>query len=335
MELDLECSLILQEFEVIGEADCTILGCTNTHFVNANGLPNDEHLTTAHDLALITRAFNNNETLRRIAGTNHYRVEASVSQPDTFDLANHHKMYPGNNYAYEYITWGKTGYTNVARSTLVTCAEKNGMNLVCTIMKCEPTYQYTDTTELFEYGFNNFQKLYVSDNEDSFNIVSSDFFDTESSIFGSTKSLLELDSSGYCIIPNTASFDDLTYDISYDTEDPQDIAKINYSYEGVYVGGTSLRLLDSGTHEFSFGTASVSGNVEPVGNTQTDNEEKQKVIYVNIKTVIIIGIVAAVILIIILVLWLLFRKNSYSNRRRRNILKRNRRYGSEFDDFDF
>ncbi len=312
------------------------LGCTNTHFVNANGLPNEEHLTTAHDLALITRAFNNNESLRRIAGTNHYRMEASVSQPDTFDLANHHKMYPGHgDTSYEYLTWGKTGYTNVARSTLVSCAEKNGMNLVCVVMKAEPPYQYSDTRELFEYGFNNFQKLYVADNEESFNIVSSDFFDTDSSIFGSTKSLLELDSSGYCIIPNTAGFDDLTYDISYDTVKAQDIANINYSYQGVYVGGTSLRLMDSGTSEFSFGTASVSGNVEPVTAEQTNEDKKSNVIYINIRTIMIIGIVAVAILIIVLVLWLLFRKNSYSNRRRRNILKRNRRYNSEFDDFDF
>lgn len=152
------------------------------------------------------------------------------------------------------------------------------MNLVCTVMKAEPPYQYSDTRDLFEYGFNNFQKLYVSENEDSFNIVSSDFFDTDSSIFGSTKSLLELDDSGYCIIPNTAGFEDLTYDISYDTKNPQDIANINYNYEGVYVGGTALRLIDSGTSEFSFGTASVSGNFEPVQNLQTEEDEKKSVI---------------------------------------------------------
>ena len=311
------------------------LGCTNTHFVNANGLPNEEHWTTAHDLALITRAFNNNETLRRIAGTNYYKMQASVSQPDTFDLANHHKMYPGNSYAYEYVTWGKTGYTNVARETLVTCAEKNGMNLVCTIMKDEPPYQYTDTRELFEYGFNNFQKLYVDDNETAFDLDSSDFFDTESSIFGSTKSLLELDSSGYCIVPNTVNFDDLEYSISYDTDNADDIADINYSYEGVYVGGTSLRMTDIEASDFSFGTVSVSGNIEPVSNIKDEDEKERNIIYVNIKILFIIIAVTVVLLIIILVFWLLFRKNSYSNRRRRNILKRNRRYGSEFDDFDF
>ncbi len=311
------------------------LGCTNTHFVNANGLPNEEHWTTAHDLALITRAFNNNETLRRIAGTNYYKMEASVSQPDAFDLANHHKMYPGNSYAYEYVTWGKTGYTNVARETLVTCAEKNGMNLVCTIMKAEPPYQYTDTRDLFEYGFNNFQKLYVDDNETTFNLDSSDFFDTDSSIFGSTKSLLELDSTGYCIVPNTVNFDDLEYSISYDTDSADDIADINYSYEGVYVGGTSLKMTDPETSDFSFGTASVSGNVEPVSHIKEEDEKERNIIYVNIKMLFIIIGITVVLLILILIFWLLFRKNSYSNKRRRNILKRNRRYGSEFDDFDF
>ena len=93
--------------------------------------------------------------------------------------------------------------------------------------------------------------------------------------------------------------------------------------------------MDSGTSEFSFGTASVSGNVEPVTAEQTNEDKKSNVIYINIRTIMIIGIVAVAILIIVLLLWLLFRKNSYSNRRRRNILKRNRRYNSEFDDFDF
>ena len=124
----------VEDFALMMNKRAKELGCTNTNFVNPNGLPDEEHLTTAHDLALISQAFNENETLRRIAGTRIYDVVATDTQPDSFTMVNHNKLYPGNSYSYDYTTWGKTGYTNVARETLVTCAEKDGMNLICVVM---------------------------------------------------------------------------------------------------------------------------------------------------------------------------------------------------------
>ena len=62
---------------------------------------------------------------------------------------------------YEGCLGGKTGYTVKAGNTLVTYAERNSMRLVCVVLKGTTEY-YTDTKNLLDYGFNNFQKLTLS-----------------------------------------------------------------------------------------------------------------------------------------------------------------------------
>ncbi|MBQ9443583.1 MAG: D-alanyl-D-alanine carboxypeptidase, partial [Lachnospiraceae bacterium] len=76
------------------------LGCTHTHFVNANGLPDEDHYVSPHDMALIAKAFNDNDTCRRLASMRDYDVAVTPTQPDEIHLLNHHKMYPGLSYAY-------------------------------------------------------------------------------------------------------------------------------------------------------------------------------------------------------------------------------------------
>ena len=318
------------------------LGCTNTHFANANGLPNDEHYTTPHDLALIARAFNNNDTLVRIAGTAKYSVKATATQPDTFDMVNHHKMYPGQQYAYEFISWGKTGYTNAARQTLVTSAEKNGFKLVCVVMRDEKPYQYTDTHDLLEYGFANFKKEYIADNETEYNIKSSDFFDTDSDIFGNSTPLLTLNTSGICVMPKNTTFEDLNSSITYDDLDPEkpnSIANIRYYFEDHYVGGTTVDIY-SNVQTFEFGDP-VSTNAIQMDAANTDNssntinENTEGVVFVSVRKIIIIILIFIGCVILFFALFALIRFIRNSRHRRRRIKKRVRRYFSEFDDFDF
>ena len=308
------------------------LGCTGTHFANANGLPNEDHWTTAHDMALIAQAFNSNESLRHIASTNNYDIHATSTQPDSFTMSNHHKMYPGKKYAYEYVTWGKTGYTNVARETLVTCAEKDGMNLICVIMKEEPPYQYTDTRELLEYGFNNFKKSYIADNETSYDIGNADFFQTDEDIFGSSKAILSLNPDGYIILPNNASFSDAKSSISYDGIDKNSVAKICYTFNGDYVGSTTVDVADNDVQTFAFGAA-VSADTAPVSSNSFTNNKN--VVFVNIKKILIAAGIIAGILLIVFIIRSILKNFNFSSRRRRNIKRRNRRYHSEFDHFDF
>lgn len=132
------------------------LGCRNTHFMNPNGLPDENHYTTAYDFALIAAAAFQNEVFRTIAGTTYYEIPPTNKYSEVRNLGNHHKMMlPSSEYYYEGILAGKTGYTLAALNTLVTFAQRNGKTLMCVTMRTEGRQVYRDTASLFDYGFNN------------------------------------------------------------------------------------------------------------------------------------------------------------------------------------
>ena len=135
------------------------LGCTGTHFNNANGLPDDSHYTTAHDLALIGQAAIQNETFRKILGTVVYTIEPTNKNLKARTFDNHHAMIHEGDWYYEGCLGGKTGYTDAAQSTLVTFAQRNNLLLVCVLMKGDGTQIVKDTKTVLDYGFDNFKVL--------------------------------------------------------------------------------------------------------------------------------------------------------------------------------
>ncbi len=152
------------------------IGCQNTHFVTPNGLHDDNHYTCAYDMALITREALKNDTFREIAGTLSYVVPETNLADETRPLWNGNRMInPSEPYYYEYCKGGKTGYTTKANNTLVTFAEKDGLELICVILDCDGwKYSYTDSKALYNYCYNNYSYFYPlsdfsfeSDNENS------------------------------------------------------------------------------------------------------------------------------------------------------------------------
>ncbi len=136
------------------------LGCTNTHFVNANGLYDENHYTTARDLAIISKVAFQNETFREIVKTPYYIVPKTNITDEERWLNNHHKMILQGSEYYEGCLGGKTGYTEKAGNTLVTYAERDGRRLVCVLLAdINMVAQYTDTKALLDYGFDSFQLL--------------------------------------------------------------------------------------------------------------------------------------------------------------------------------
>ena len=87
------------------------LGCKNTHFVNANGLYDDNHYTTARDMALIAKAAFQNETFRNIVKTPYYIIPPTNITPEERWINNHHRMLTEGGIHYEGCLGGKTGYT--------------------------------------------------------------------------------------------------------------------------------------------------------------------------------------------------------------------------------
>lgn len=129
------------------------LGCTNTNFANANGLNNAEHVTTAHDMALIAAEAYQNEIIRKVTSTLTYDFPATKAVNSVRKLTMGHKMLdPANAEYYPGIVGGKTGFTSLAGNTLVTCVEKDGTRLIAVILKSSQTH-YADTRKLLDYGF--------------------------------------------------------------------------------------------------------------------------------------------------------------------------------------
>lgn len=231
-----------QSFVDMMNAKAEELGCTNTHFMNAHGLHDENHYTTARDLATIARAFFSHDVLAKISGTTYCTFEATETQPDSFSLATKNMLVEGKEYEYEWLVGSKTGFTSQARQTLVSCAKKDGMELICVVFVEESPCQFTDTIALFDYGFENFQRVKISDHETGYTMTNTGFLESGSDIFGNSKPFISLADDTYVIIPNSADFGDLTSTLVYDTSYSGAVAEVQYFYEDNYVGETYVKV---------------------------------------------------------------------------------------------
>ena len=143
------------------------IGCTNTHFANASGLPDPNHYSTAHDMALIMREGLKNKKFRRIIGTTDYTIKPTNMNSEARVLHTHHPMFaPESGYYYNGCIGGKTGYTSEAGNTLVTAVEQNGTTYITVTMKAaDLAIASADSTALFNYGYQNFTKTQVNGGE--------------------------------------------------------------------------------------------------------------------------------------------------------------------------
>lgn len=325
-----------EDFAVIMNERAKELGCLNSNFVNPNGLPNEEHVTTAYDMAMIGKAFFANEALCKITLTPMLKISASEYQPDDITEVNKMELIPRGKHAYEYLIGCKTGYTNAARNTLVSCAEKNGMKLICVVLNDESPYQYEDTIALFEYGFNNFDKVNVSKSETKYNIDDTGSFYSDNDIFGNSKPILSLNEDACIILPKTLSFEDTESTISYDTPNDNQAALITYSYQDVVLGTVPVDLAVSTEESYSFDTISEVQQTDPELQGENEKGEAQKepaFIFVNIiKILIALGIVAAVI-VIVFVAKIFLKNYQFSPRSSRHTRPRDRRRRRSFPFF--
>ena len=142
------------------------LGCTNTVFTNPTGLPDENQHTTAHDMALITKAAIDNESFRTIAGTTSYTIPATNVSGGERVLTNNFSMLNNTNASYyQYCLGGREGYTEASGSTLVCGAEKNGVSLIAVVLQGASGTTAAEAVSLLNYGFDNFQLLSLGDND--------------------------------------------------------------------------------------------------------------------------------------------------------------------------
>ena len=116
------------------------LGMENTHFANPNGLDDEEHYSTAEDMAKLAAAAMDDPVLRRVASTRTARIGGRT-------LTNHNKLLS----KVEGCVGLKTGYTRAAGRTLVSCAERDGVRLVAVTL--QDGDDWNDHASLYEQGF--------------------------------------------------------------------------------------------------------------------------------------------------------------------------------------
>ena len=229
------------------------LGCTNTHFVNANGLYDENHYTTARDLAIIAKAAFQNETFREVVKTPYYIVPKTNITDEERWLNNHHKMILQGSEYYEGCLGGKTGYTEKAGNTLVTYAERNGRKLVCALLAdVNIVAQYTDTKALLNYGFDSFQRLDTT--AVSLSPAKSDKLGKQLEEKGLLSTALETTSIS---VPK-----ELTEELTYKTTLENNMLNIDYYYGKQQIGSSSMQASDE--------ILKVSQELSPKEVTKTD-----------------------------------------------------------------
>ena len=136
------------------------LGLTNTNFTNPSGIHDENHYTTAYDLAIMMKYCMKNSNFRIFAGLKHCIIPATNKyEARVFNTTN--DLLTASNYYYKYVVAGKTGYTTQAKNTLVTVANKDNLELICVVLGAGlypngTSAKFLETIGLYNYAYDNF-----------------------------------------------------------------------------------------------------------------------------------------------------------------------------------
>lgn len=324
----------IDNFAEMMNAKAKELGCKNTNFVNANGLHDDNHYTSAYDMALIAREAMKNETFRKITATKSYVIPTTNKSDEEFPMANHQQLLLGYKLTkkYDACIGGKTGYTNAARNTLVSFANKDGLELICVVMKSTPTDQYKDTIKLFDFGFNNYEAFSVDETNTISYLDDSILFTRFNSIFDTSTPMIYTDNSSNYILPLGASQKDVTQSMNlYDTpkklNGKEVIGDITYTFDNKTVG--KLDIYYAASEKPTLETVALQEYTSDKSVMSTLNSAVSAKIHLDIKPFIIIGI-----FVVFILLYIIYYIAVERPRKKRRQAYYQRRKSRNFDDFN-
>ena len=139
-------------------------GCQNTHFVNPHGYHDDNHYSSAMDIAIIAREAMKNPIFREIAGTVTYQLPRTNKQRARTITTKTEYMLTGseeepNKYFYEYATGIKTGSHSHSGYCFAGAASKDGVDLISVVMYTGKRARWADTIKLMNYGFSQYMSV--------------------------------------------------------------------------------------------------------------------------------------------------------------------------------
>lgn len=301
------------------------IGCKNTHFVTPNGLHDEDHYTTAYDMALITKEALKNETFREIAGTLNYTVPATNLTEETRPLWNGNKMInPAEPYYYEYCEGGKTGYTMKANNTLMTFAKKDGLELICVIMDCDGAkYAYSDSKAIYNYCFNNYTYYrpladFSFESEESGTSTDNAILNNYYTSLDHDMIDLSVDTDYALLLNKSVDTTQIERNVTfYDKAQDDVLGEITFTYNGEQIGSTPIT------------------STTPLLSTQMSQDDKSKQSSSIWKTIGKIALRIAIVigaLLAVLLLYLLFAAlvRKIKRNRRRRIYRRRRKRDDDY-----
>lgn len=170
----------VEEFAVLMNERAKKIGCTNSNFVTPSGLPDDEHYSTAKDLALITQAALSNEFIRKVSGTDKYTVPATnMSEPRELENTNvmlYGKTFKANGKEitvekYKGVFGGKTGSLDNNYATLSTALKYDGMEIYAVILGTTKEDRFFDMKTVLDFAKASISKYVVFKKGDEFDKV--------------------------------------------------------------------------------------------------------------------------------------------------------------------
>ena len=195
------------------------IGMEHTHFVTPSGLDDEDHYSTAYDMALLMAYAMRNEDFSYITSQTSMEVHFLYPADKFVTYPNHNKLLR----MYENCIGGKTGYTDKAGRCLVSAAKSGGMTLIAVTL--DDRDDWHDHIALYDYGFSHFEKKIVGNNSFSLDVVGGNS-DKVSVSSADASAIVPKDSSGLKTRVNLPAF------LYAPVETGEQVGTIEYSLEG-------------------------------------------------------------------------------------------------------
>lgn len=233
------------------------LGCTDTHFANPNGLHDANHYTSAWDIYLIARECMKNETFMTICNSKAYTVPATNLESERELHSTNYLIstWRATGYYYDDARGIKTGSTPEAGHCLVSSAVRSGRTLVSVVLGAEEVtlpngenqvQSFSETSRLFDWGFDNFSKKIILNETDTVMEVPVALSKETNYV------VVHPESNVTAVLPNDLDPSALQRDIKLTADTAQApitegdvLGQITLSYDGVTYGSAPLLAMSS------------------------------------------------------------------------------------------
>ena len=166
----------VDEFAKLMNEEAKKIGCNNTNFINSNGLPDENHYSTAYDMALIAKESLKSDILREIANTEYISLPGNDVHPEPREYKNSNKFLTGGidilykgeliDTKYNIVKGLKTGYTSAAGRCLLSNAIIDDTEVIVGVFNSQGNEVYVDSRTIIDYSLENFKSRVIIDKDE-------------------------------------------------------------------------------------------------------------------------------------------------------------------------